>query len=419
MSFTLTYDDDLSRVQLEARDLGVMNSNTYFESTVLPWVAFGGAIARVTTPVYEGAGALRLTPDGVSATARTECEQSTGVSVGTSYGARARVRVPIARGVGIGINWFDASGTYLSTAAVGGFYALAANTWTEIAVQGVAPASAAKASISINLDGTPPISNLLYIDSAKLYYDPAVPTAPGVLIERSTNGVQWTTVRGASSIPPSGVYQIAQADDYEFTPGVLNTYRAKLLSPVGVVLFTHTNSITPSIDGVWLKSVARPYLNRKVTVKEYSNVSRKSRAGVFNVSGRTMPVVVSDVASGRSWTLDVLTRSLDESHALDLLLASGDILHVQAPPDCDVPAGYVSVGDTDLSRVSRPLRDNRRIFGIPMTECARPGPDIVGSTSTWAGLLAAYGSWTAVLAAFPTWQDVLDYVAAADTVIVP
>lgn len=245
-----------------------------------------------------------------------------------------------------------------------------------------------------------------------------VPGAVYAQIQRQApGGVRWVVVRGASRLDVSS--GSAAVDDYEFVPDVLATYRVLVGSAVDVVLLSQTATITPVIGGVWLKSIARPYLNRLVTVQEYSSPQRKSRAGVFDVAGRTMPVVVSDVASSRRWTLTVMTRTLDDAHALDLLLASGDIVQVQVPPAYDIPAGYVSVGDVELARVSRPLSDDRRLFSIPLVECAAPGPDVVGSTSTWASLLAAYGSWTALLAAFPTWQDVLDYVADADTVIVP
>lgn len=236
-------------------------------------------------------------------------------------------------------------------------------------------------------------------------------------IERSLNGVQWTTVRGGSDLAP--VSNTVSVDDYEFVPGVVNTYRVRGLSAVDVVLSTETDTVTPSIDRVWLKSIARPFLNREVVVIDYTPPQRKSRAGVFEVSGRTLPVVVSQEASSRSWTMQTLSGDEAEAHALDLLLASGDVIYVQVPAGFDIPGGYVAVGDTELARISRPLRDPRRRHTIPLRECAAPGPDVVGFTTTWAGLLAEFGSWTAVLAQFPTWADVLEFVADPETVLVP
>jgi hypothetical protein len=208
-------------------------------------------------------------------------------------------------------------------------------------------------------------------------------------------------------------------DDYEFAPGMVNTYRVRGFSDVDVQLSSETNTITPVIDRVWLKSIARPFLNRGVTTRDYSPPTRRSRAGRFDIGGRTLPVVVSPVMCGREWTHEVLTYSLEEAHAVDLLLASGDVIFIQVPPGYDIPGGYVGVSDIQRARISRPLSDDKRQFSVPVFECAAPGPDVVGYTATWEGLLAEYGSWTAVLAQFATWADVLEYVSDPETVLVP
>lgn len=208
-------------------------------------------------------------------------------------------------------------------------------------------------------------------------------------------------------------------DDYEFDPGVVNTYRVRGFSPVDVQLSSETNTITPTIDRVWLKSIARPFLNRAVVTRDYSPPTRRSRSGRFDIVGRTLPIVVGQVMSGREWTHEVLTYSVEEAHAVDLLLASGDTLLVQVPPGFDIPGGYVGVSDIQRARISRTLSDGKRQFSIPMFECAAPGPDVVGYTATWEGLLAEYGTWAAVLAQFATWADVLEYVSDPETVLVP
>lgn len=240
-------------------------------------------------------------------------------------------------------------------------------------------------------------------------------TASYITVQRSTNGVQWVTVRGAASLAPGA----ATVDDYEFVPGVLNTYRARSYSPVGVLLGTETQTVTPTIDRVWLKSVARPFLNIAVTVEDYAPVARRARAGSFDIAGRSFPVRVGDLASARAWSVSLLTYTLAEQRALEYLVASGDVVHVQVPPAYDIPAGYVGLGDMSLSRVSRPLSDARRRFTLPMNEVAPPAPTVVGYTATWAALLADFGTWADVLAAFPTWADVMEYVSDPSIVIVP
>jgi hypothetical protein len=232
-----------------------------------------------------------------------------------------------------------------------------------------------------------------------------LPDGVPVTVQRSTNQITWTTVRGGVVTPAGGEIRV---DDYEFSPGIANYYRV-----VGVF----EGSISPVIDRVWLKSLARPFLNRQVVVQDYSDVDRQSRAGVFEVIGRSVPVSVSDVRSSRRWTLDLLTETPDEASTLDLILASGDPLLVHVPADCDVPGGYVSVGDTSVRRPAR--RTLRRITSLPCTEVAAPGPDVVGATLTWQTVLSTYATWAAVLAAHPTWADLQELIGSPEDVIVP
>jgi hypothetical protein len=228
-----------------------------------------------------------------------------------------------------------------------------------------------------------------------------------VRFERSTDQVRWVTVRGGDAVPV--IAGEASLDDYEFAADVANYYR------VGVTLFT--GSITPVLDGVWIKSIARPFLNRKVTVVDFSDIQRASRAGVFNVIGRSDPVAVNDLRGSRQWTLDVLTHTLAEASDFDLVLASGDPLFVHVPADCPVPGGYVTVGDTTESRTAR--RSVRRIFSLPCTQVAAPGPDVVGATVNWQTVLTAYPTWADVLAAHPTWSSLLELIGSPADVVVP
>ncbi|WP_433460690.1 hypothetical protein [Micromonospora sp. CA-248212] len=233
---------------------------------------------------------------------------------------------------------------------------------------------------------------------------------PTLTVQRSTDQNRWTTVRGGfEMVPDAGVLRL---DDYEFTPDTVNYYRVGNL---------FSGSIVPPPAGVWLKSLARPFLNRQVVVRDYSDVGRRSRAGVFDVKGRSLPVAVTDVRGSRQWTLDVNTYSDKERSGLDLLLASGDVLLVQVPPNAGrisaVPSGYVLVGD---SREATPPTAELewRVFSLPLTEVAAPGPDVVGTTSTWQSVLNAYATWAEVLAAHPTWADLQELIGDGTEVIV-
>lgn len=178
-----------------------------------------------------------------------------------------------------------------------------------------------------------------------------------------------------------------------------------------------TNSITPDLDGVWLKSLRFPFLNRKVNVLDYSDIQRQDNNGVFHVLGRTLPVAVTDARGSREWTMTVWTETAGDAADLDTVLASGDLEFIHVPADCTVPGGYVVVGTT-TERKTRP-HAVRRHFDLPVTEVAAPKQDSMGSTATWQTVLDNYATWADLIADKATWADVLELIGSADEVIVP
>lgn len=55
------------------------------------------------------------------------------------------------------------------------------------------------------------------------------------IVQRSTDGVRYTTVRGMIDMEPDGSGVLATVDDYEFRPGVVNTYRAGTMQEVASI----------------------------------------------------------------------------------------------------------------------------------------------------------------------------------------
>lgn len=55
------------------------------------------------------------------------------------------------------------------------------------------------------------------------------------IVQRSTDGVRYTTVRGMIDMEPDGSGVLATVSDYEFRPGVLNTYRAGVMQEVASI----------------------------------------------------------------------------------------------------------------------------------------------------------------------------------------
>lgn len=237
------------------------------------------------------------------------------------------------------------------------------------------------------------------------------------LFDRSTDGVTWTTVRGGADVTADGD-DAGPVYDYEFPAGVLITYRVRGYDASEVLTNTDTTTITQDLDDVWLKVPAAPFLNQPVIVWDRSEVTRKSRAGVFNVVGRSNPVMVGDVASSIAYTLVLQTTTLTEEENLDYLFASGEVVFLQLPSTVEyLQGGYFAVGDVSRDPVSKVSAMRR--WNVPLTGVAAPGPNVVGSAYTWTSAVAEYATWSALIADNLTWADLLERTGSPSDVIVP
>ncbi|QRP48010.1 poly-gamma-glutamate hydrolase family protein [Amycolatopsis sp. FDAARGOS 1241] len=244
----------------------------------------------------------------------------------------------------------------------------------------------------------------------------ALTSVGAATVERSTDAITWTTVRGGLALPGNAGLPV-NVDDYEFAAGVVNHYRVRVYAPTGATLFTESDTITPVLDSAWIKNPQRPSLNRKVTVAGISDITRPTRSSVVEVVGRTLPVVISDVQGSRRLTLTVMTRTLAEAADLDQVFASGLPVFLQAPElDAVVPTMYASVGEVTLRR-GQSVRAPRRFFDLPLTECAPPASTVYGGTYTWDDVLADYATWNDVLANVATWDDLVNQVSDNEVVV--
>lgn len=225
-------------------------------------------------------------------------------------------------------------------------------------------------------------------------------TATGVL-ERSVDGSRWTVVRGGSKVDDSFV-----VDDYEFPAGVPVTYR------VG----SDTDTITVNLDTVWIKAIQHPFLNRPVTVTDWSSIGREFRGGVFPVVGRSFPVSVTDLRGARTYSLEIAAHTEEQARDIDYLLASGGPVFVHVPAGSRIPQIYAVITGSDERRAAP--RSERRIFTLELQEVAVPGVDVVGATTIWQSVIDQYGTWTDLMGDFDTWSDLIDSTSDPGSVIV-
>lgn len=250
-------------------------------------------------------------------------------------------------------------------------------------------------------------------------------SAEYAVVERSVNEDVWETVRGGKELAVDS--QEADLDDYEYPEGVQVFYRITSYDSSDVEQEQFTDDLTVDHDGdVILKSIRWPMLNRVIDVANWSEITRRSRSGIFAIKGRSTPVAVHDKRASREFTLTIWTDDMRrdsetdpvaDAAELDLILAAGGTYFVHVPDGSAVPGGYVSIGDTSEDRVVRHGTVPRR-FNLPCTVVTPPGPEVTGGTLTWGTVERLYGSWSALLAEHSTWSSLLAEIGDPDDLVV-
>ncbi|MEH1014597.1 hypothetical protein V6U90_15985 [Micromonospora sp. CPCC 206060] len=145
-----------------------LNANPTFDVSSSSWTAAGGTFARDVTQARRGPASGLLTPSGSAATVRAETFQALDIEPnGPQYRAAAWVYCAVSRTVQIGINWYDGSGAFLSTSTASAV-SVGVSTWTRLEHAATAPAAAVRATLFVQMTGTPPAGHKLWIDDAVL-----------------------------------------------------------------------------------------------------------------------------------------------------------------------------------------------------------------------------------------------------------
>lgn len=238
-----------------------------------------------------------------------------------------------------------------------------------------------------------------------------------VTVERAVSPyVQWTQVRGWAAQPVAAT--AVSYWDYEFPEGVAYKYRVREFNASDVQLASNDFSVSSvTFTGAWLKVPAAPFLNMAVVIADRGEITNRSRGGLFDVVGRTDPILIGDVRASLSYTLQLLTETAADEQNLEYALATGDVIFLHLPDgERTVPGGYFAVGD--VTRDSTLRRSPRRVWSLPLTKVVAPGPDVAGAAYTWASVLNEYATWSAVIADNATWAELLARTGSPADVIV-
>lgn len=217
----------------------------------------------------------------------------------------------------------------------------------------------------------------------------------------TTSGLAGTVTAG-TYVATGGVSAVSKAFAYYFRKATFVTQE-------------QTNYVDAHTD-IWLVHPTRPYLNRSVLVTAFTDVVRKSRAGLYPIIGRTFDVAITDVKQGRAFTITINTTTRQAEVDLDLTMALGEPIYLRTPLNGAIPSVYAAVGDQSTKHPS--YTHARRYFEFPLTEVAQPDPLLAANNSTWQDVVNTYATWTTLLAAKATWADVLATLGTPTSTIV-
>jgi hypothetical protein len=234
-------------------------------------------------------------------------------------------------------------------------------------------------------------------------------SATYAVVERSLNEQLWLPVRGGLTLPVES--QEAEVSDYEFFADVQNFYRITSYDASDVQQEQFTDDLTPSLSGqVWMKSIKYPPLNRPVRVLDRGEpIARASRSMASDVVGRSVPVGTHELHTGQQFELRIITTTdhATQAGAFDIIFGVGGSWFVHTPAGSAVPGGYVMIGQVTQERLYRADPNAPRVFTLPCTVEAPPGPQITGSLLVAETLFRLYGDANALYAAHSTGRSLL------------
>ena len=130
---------------------------------------------------------------------------------------------------------------------------------------------------------------------------------------------------------------------------------------------------------------------------------------MYQIVGRSRPVVVSEVRASRTGVLQIHIWRADDHEAFNALMDSGQTILFQAAPGHGLDGNlYLSIDDVAWEPESWDATVPEYLWSLGVTEVDRPAGGIQGSAGrTWQDVLDNYQTWHEVLDAYGSWADVL------------
>lgn len=209
-----------------------LNANTGFETGISPWIPLNCTAVQSSTQKHSGSFSAKITPNGTSPAAQVYSEAVTIVA-GRQYTVTGWMwaTAAVTTNALIQVSWYDSGSNLLSVSSTTAI-SLAATTWTQLTGTVTAPAGAAICQVVPQIAGTPPASNIWYLDDISIinFAAPADGTAPVsvVSLASASDSIDWTP---------------------RFVPGQSYTFTVDIWAPTGLVVTVgwfgiHSTAIT-------------------------------------------------------------------------------------------------------------------------------------------------------------------------------
>lgn len=177
-----------------------------------------------------------------------------------------------------------------------------------------------------------------------------------------------------------------------------------------------TTSLTPVLPNkntrpYWLMNPGRPGQNLRVEITGFAEYNQAGKTGIFEILGRSVPVVVTDIMQSETFSFDIDAPTKTQAKEIAQRLALGETMYLLSGDSSnDVDTVYFST--LSLKRKPDALRSSWTIT-VEARVTGQPAPAVYGSTYTWADVVADYASWTALVSdpQNTSWSNVVDKIS--------
>jgi hypothetical protein len=168
----------------------------------------------------------------------------------------------------------------------------------------------------------------------------------------------------------------------------------------------HTTTDSPSRS--FLQDADNPSTQVSPHVEGIESIERATRLGVFEIIGRSTPVVTTAKLAARRGTLALFTTTQNETDALWSMVDSGNLMLFRTTRTYGIGSMYFACESITEERVTRLGAIPKRRFEIEFIETDPPvGPAIAYSWNNWTRVVNNAATWQVVLNQRATWELLL------------